>query len=128
MRLSGLILTGAALLAAVSCNLVQETAAHHAVHKGEQAILSPRQEGAVWISVDRAVAEDVNRAVERKDNAALAGFERAGKAFPVEKGTRVDVIGEGFNDRQVRVISAVHAGDAGWVPFEWLQPLPPSQQ
>ena len=128
MRVWGPVLAGAAALLLVSCNLVKETPAHHAVHKGEQAVLSPRLEGPVWLGVDRGSSEDVTRAYESGDRGALGALERSHRAFSVDKGSRVEVLEESFNDRKIRILSAAHNGETGWVPFEWLQPLPKSDQ
>lgn len=120
-------LLGAVVLL-IGCSRVRDTPAHHAVHKGEIATLLPKHDGPVWIAIDKTASEDINDAVESGDRAVLAGLETAGKAFQVDRGARVEVIGERYNDREVRVISANQTGKTGWVPFEWLQPVPPAQQ
>lgn len=125
--LSLILLTALGLLLG-GCNLVRDTPAHHAVHKGEIAALSPKHEGPVWIGVDKNASEDINDAFESGDRAALAGLEKSGRAFQVERGARVEVIGERYNDRAIKIISANQAGKTGWVPFEWLQPVTKAQQ
>jgi hypothetical protein len=128
MRYSSFLSLCAVCLTLSACNLVRDTPAHHAVHKGEIATLSPKHAGPVWVGVDRTASEDVNEALESGDRAALAGLETKSLAFQVERGTQVEVIGERYNDRQIKIISAAQAGKTGWVPFEWLQPVTKAQQ
>jgi hypothetical protein len=118
----------AALLLAPACHLVQETPSHHAVHAGEIATLLPHHSGPVWLAADGDTAAQVNRAVETNDAQALERLRAQDKAWPVDRGAQVRVISEHFNDRKVTVVSARDAGKTGWVPYEWLEPVPPSQR
>jgi hypothetical protein len=106
----------------VSCQMAHETPAQHAVHKGESATLSPHLDGPVWIAADREAAHALNKAYESKDEAGLKKLAEAGKALQVERGASVKVIGETFNEREVKLIDTALAGKTGWVPYEWLQP------
>ncbi|HBY60239.1 MAG TPA: hypothetical protein DEH78_10475 [Solibacterales bacterium] len=119
MRLLAISFT---LLAFSACNLVRETPARHAVHKGEKASLFRPKAGPVWVAGDRETAETVSVALVGGDTARLFGLEKTGKAFPADPGTTVTVVAESFNERHVRVTSGRHAGKEGWVPYEWLRP------
>ena len=118
----------AALLLAPACHLVQETPLHHAVHAGEIATLSPRHAGPAWLAADGDVSAQVNRAVETNDAQTLDRLRAENKAWPIDRGAQVRVISEHFNDRKVTIVSARDAGKTGWVPYEWLEPVPPSQR
>ena len=116
-------------LFSLACNLVKETPTHHAVHAGEIATLAvPGQNSSVWMAADSDASSLVTRALGTKDSQALERLRAAGKAWEVEHGAQVRVVAERFNDRKVTIVSAQDAGRTGWVPYEWLEPVPLAQR
>ena len=111
-----------AVLLATGCHPPLETKEHHIVHKGETARLTIAGAEAVYVAVSKGETDAVVTAVNRKDAAGLEAMAQSGKAFRVEPGTPVRVIGESFNERRVEVTEGPLKGREGWVPFEWLEP------
>ena len=111
-----------ALLLTAGCHPPLETKEHHIVHKGESARLVNPGGETVWVSVAKGETHALAAAVSRKDTAGLEAMVQSGKAFPVESGTPVRVLGESFNERHVEVTDGPRKGRDGWAPFEWLEP------
>ena len=63
--------------------------------------------------------------IENTDEAIRRYFAKQpkGMAVALEAGTKVKVLSESFNEREVEVIDGPRKGIKGWVPFEWLKPL-----
>jgi hypothetical protein len=72
------------------------------------------------LALSKNDAHALARAVETGDVSAVTRMVEEGKATLVPAQSRVRVTGESYNERRVQVLDGLHAGKAGWVPFEWL--------
>ncbi len=107
-----------------ACRPAMETRNSHFVHKGEVAVLMLMETGqpSAAVSVDRENVPLLAPAVDKKDQAAVERMVREGKAFLIPNGTRVKVVSESYNERQIQVMDGPLQGRTAWVPFEWLKP------
>jgi hypothetical protein len=75
----------------------------------------------VVLAVAHQDAHALAAAVGNEQQSDIDKMVAAGKAFEVDAGTPVTVVGESYNERQVEVMDGPHKGQTGWVPFEWLK-------
>ena len=104
------------------CNLVKETREQHIVHSGEEAWLVHDADLNVPVALSKSDIHAIAAAYEGRDKAMLQEMVERGKLLTVIAGTRAKVIGESFNERQIRILDGPEANRTGWVPFEWLRP------
>jgi len=79
-------------------------------------------EGPVDLGVDDDAFDALSNARVANDPTGRRAVLASGRAFTVPEGTRVRVIGNGFVKKQVRILEGPHAGESGWIPFEWVKP------
>ena len=104
-----------------ACHPAMETKEHHYIHKGEHAVLSVAGHDHAYLAVTKTEATAMAHAVEKRDATRLRRLIDEGKVVEVANGTRVDVTGESFNEREVKITEGTLAGRTGWVVLEWLQ-------
>lgn len=105
-----------------ACQMRKETPADHAVHKGESAVLMLANQEHAYLAVAHFDTHALAQAVEGKDRVKVQALLDAGKALAIDNRTRVNVIGESYNEREIQVLDGPMQGRKGWVPFEWLRP------
>jgi hypothetical protein len=99
-----------------------ETKESHYVHKGEVAVLTETGQPSAVVSVTKDYVAVLAPVVATKNQAAVDQMVREGKAFLIPNGTRVKVVSESYNERQIQVLDGPLQGRTAWVPFEWLKP------
>lgn len=123
MTRSRVAVVTALLFAFCGCHSPVETRANHVVHKGEKARLWSPDAKEVYMASGKEECHQLAKLVAEKRDGDVAAMVTGGKAFGEPTGTRVEVIGESYNERQVQVLGGPHAGRIGWVPFEWLKSI-----
>jgi hypothetical protein len=108
-----------------SCAPVGETAAKHAVHRGENAVLSHANWTNVPVALGKATVHDLARMAERGDAGGVQKLSESGAVLMVASNTLVRVTGDSYNERHIVIQNGPHAGKSGWVPYEWLRPSEP---
>lgn len=76
----------------------------------------------VDLGVDDDAFDALSEARVANDPAGRREVLLSGRGFTVPEGTRVRVIDNGFVKKRVRILEGQYAGEAGWVPFEWVKP------
>ncbi len=119
------VLSGFAILSCLllcGCNPVTETREHHIVNPGEEAWLVHGADLNVPVALSKSDVHAVAAAFDRHNAATLQPMIEQGKVVQVIEGTRVKVIGESYNEREIRILDGPEANKTGWVPYEWLRP------
>ena len=114
---------GCVALLLCGCTSFKETQATHIVHRGETAQLVHAGMTEVPVALEKSVVHDLTRALESRNDAAVRTLVDGGRAVLVQSGTKVRVLHESYNERELRIESGAHAGKTGWVPYEWLRPV-----
>lgn len=82
--------------------------------------------GIIRTGMAAGVSEDdydaVMKAASTKDRTGIDALIDSKRAVMVDNGTKVKVIGSGFNKRQVRLLDGDSQGAAVWVPVEYVSP------
>lgn len=115
-----LMIALAALLVCTGCGLLPETDERRIVHSGDMAVLRHKTMTDVPIAMSRSDAHALARAVESGDAAQVRAMVEGRRATLVPVTTRVQVVSESFNEREVKVLEGEQTGASGWVPYEWL--------
>jgi hypothetical protein len=110
------------VLALCGCSPISETRERHAVHQGEAAVLTHATWSTLPVALSKDTVHKLARAAEIQDHSIVKDLVARGRAIEVSANTRVRVVGDSFNERQVQFEDGPHAGERGWVPYEWLQP------
>jgi hypothetical protein len=110
------------MLALCGCSPVTETRERHAVHQGETAVLAHGTWSTLPVALSKDTVHRLTRAAEIQDQSIIKDLIDRGRAVEVSANTRVRVIGDSYNERQVRLEDGPYAGKTGWVPYEWLKP------
>lgn len=123
------ILAGFILLYGVgrAWKLKPETPENHTLHKGEVAVLTSATGQAIWLAEKKDTTRVLQNAMGRQDRPALDQAESAQTAFPATTGTQVRVTVEDGSRYQVEILDGPAAGRRGWVEFEYLRPIRPSE-
>jgi hypothetical protein len=90
------------------------------VQVGEEGRLRAGTEPIVTVAVTRADFDELGKAAAAKDNIGFFNVVLAGRAFPVDRNTRVLVIDMDPNVRRVRILEGPELGRSGWVPMEFV--------
>ena len=106
-----------------ACHMRRETPADHAVHKGEAALLIVSHHDHAYCAVAHPYAHALATAVDAEDAAGVQSMLDTGKALAMDNQTKVKVVGESFNEREIQVLDGPMQGKKGWVPLEWLLPV-----
>ena len=107
---------------AAGCGHFAETRETHIVHSGEDAVVVHPAHELVCGALRQADVHALARAFDGGDEAAVKNLVAAGKAIELARNTRVHVMRESYNEREIRVQEGTHTGKVVWVPFEWLRP------
>lgn len=123
------ILAGVILLYGVgrAWKLKPETPENHTLHKGEVAVLTTITGQAIWLAESKDSTRLLQNAMGKQDRAELERAENAQTAFPVTMGTQARVTVEDGSRYQVEILDGPAAGRRGWVEFEYLRPVRPSE-
>jgi len=123
------ILAGFILLYGVgrAWKLKPETPENHTLHKGEVAILTSTTGQAIWLGESKDATRRLQNAMGRQDRQELEKAEAAQAAFPATTGTQARVVVEDGSRYQVEILDGPAAGRRGWVEFEYLRPIRPSE-
>ncbi|MGC4049876.1 MAG: hypothetical protein QM757_10230 [Paludibaculum sp.] len=123
------ILSGFILLYGVgrAWKLKPETPENHILHKGEVAVLTTTTGQAIWLAASKNDTRLLQNAMGKQDRQELEKAEIAQTALPVPTGTQVRVTVEDGSRYQVEILDGPSAGKAGWVEFEYLRPVRPSE-
>jgi hypothetical protein len=104
------------------CTLPQTSREQHIVDYGEEAWLVHDADLNVPVAISKSDIHALAKALDGHDQAKLEQMVAQGKAVEVIAGTRAKVIGESYNEREIRILDGPMANKTGWVPFEWLRP------
>ncbi|WP_321475188.1 hypothetical protein [uncultured Paludibaculum sp.] len=107
--------------------LKPETPANHMLHKGEMAVLVSTAGKAVWLAASKTDTYKMQIAMGKQDQAALDQAGVSGAAFPVVAGTHARVLEEDVSRLRIQLTDGPDAGRSGWVEFEYLRPIQPSE-
>jgi len=99
----------------LSCGQTQER-----ISIGDNGIVDSGGNIAI-ICLDQATHNDYINAIMANDKIGIVALALAGKAFPVDSGTRVKVIDLELGKRKVRIMEGKYSGRAGWVSKEILR-------
>ncbi|MGJ5817823.1 hypothetical protein [Paludibaculum fermentans] len=123
------ILAGFVILFGVgkAWKLKPETPENHTLHKGEVAVLTTTTGQAIWLAEAKDQTRSLQSAMGKQDRLALEKAEIAQTAFPATTGTQVRVKVEDGSRYQVEILDGLAAGKLGWVEFEYLRPIRPSE-
>ncbi len=75
---------------------------------------------SVVLAVDQAALDEMTKSSIAHDVRGISDLIITGRAFAVPQGTTVLVIDMAMFTRKVRVLDGDAAGQAGWVPAEWV--------
>ena len=73
------------------------------------------------LTVDKEYQDELFTTMEASDNIGLATMMLEGKAFVVDNCTEAKVVDTAMFLRKVRIIEGTSAGQAGWLPMEWIR-------
>ncbi|QOY89250.1 hypothetical protein [Paludibaculum fermentans] len=123
------ILAGFVILFGVgqAWKLKPETAENHMLHKGEVAVLTNTTGQAIWLAQSREDTRILQSAMGKQDRTALEKAEAEQTALPMTTGTQVRVKVDDGSRYQVEILDGPEAGRLGWVEFEYLRPIRPSE-
>jgi len=96
----------------LSCGQAQER-----ISIGDNGIVDSGGNIAI-ICLDQSTHDDYVNALISDDKIGIVALAIAGKAFPVDSGTRVKVIDLESGKRKVRIMEGKYSGRAGWVSKE----------
>jgi hypothetical protein len=81
--------------------------------------------GIIRTGVAAGVTEDdysaIMKAASTKDRAGIDALIGSKRAVMIDNGTKVKVVGSGFNKRQVRLLDGDNQGASVWVPVEYVE-------
>ncbi len=75
----------------------------------------------VTVAVDGDAFDALTSAAVANDAVGYENVLLSGRAFTVPNGTRALVLDKGFTKTKVRVMEGANAGQAGYVPREWVE-------
>jgi hypothetical protein len=87
---------------------------------GSDGFLAAGALDLIPVAVDEAAFDEMNHAAVVKDEPGLRQLVSAGRVFNVRRNASVRVIGHTLAKTQVRILDGPKAGQAGWVPYEWV--------
>jgi hypothetical protein len=87
---------------------------------GSTGTLSAMGGGMALLSITKDGYDEIQHAINAKDNVGLAEMVDQGRAFIGAGGSTVLVLENSFAMVKVRVQSGKNTGLAGWVPFEFV--------
>jgi hypothetical protein len=93
------------------------------LHRGGEAILSPRARGEVFLALDPSASGEITDAQVLGDKTKLAKLITSGKAASTPSGTRVKIIELEDTRAKVRVLDGDISGTEGWAPSSLLRPV-----
>lgn len=73
------------------------------------------------LGYEKKDAEQVTKSSVAKDTEGLVELILQGRGFAVKNCTKAKLIESGFGYRKVRILDGDTAGQAGWLPTEWVR-------
>jgi hypothetical protein len=89
-------------------------------HRGENAVLLRVSGESSFAFTNRESCSEAVRLIARKDVEALEKMHAAGTLLEVPAGTRVRVLRDWYEQRQVRILHGEYEGREVWVQHDWL--------
>ncbi len=103
-------------------SLLPERAETKAPGIGGDGVVRLEGGGPVVLGLTEADLDAFTKASVAKDQVGVQQLYLAGRIIDTPSGTRVRVIDRSTFRRKVRLTDGPRAGQAGWVPYEWVRP------